>query len=288
LTQTQANKQAEAEAIEARIKELTQAHKVEFALAESPIAERDEVRSVRSLYGSQKKIELAGLGFFKFAERKEARLRAQAKADAAHAKLVAEEDVAQASRQTLLDEDWKLLLNNDAETVMATLTDAFGDNEAKAAVIGVEGAKASVLVLAPDLSVLPERDWSITTAGNLSVKKMTARDRNNYYFDLVFSQLVATLNEGFAVAPGLDHISLVLVRNKANEKLGKVSLECLGFGTSSRGGLAKALVEPTPFSVLMNATDFWDNDIDDNLKMKAMNLKNQPEIAALLEQVEEL
>lgn len=287
-TPTQANKQAEAQAIEARLKELTQAHTVQFEAAQRPIAEREAVRSQGSIYREYKREDLIGVGFFKFAERKSIKLAAQEKAEKAHQELEAAEDVAQAERQAVLDAEWELLLSNDLEILMTTLTDAFGDNEAKAAVLGVEGAKAHVLVLAPDVSVLPERDWSITDAGNLSVKKMTAGQRNNYYFDLVFSQLVATLNEAFAVAPGLKEISLILVRNRANEKLGKIALDCLGFGTASRDSLAKALQEPSPFSIIMQATDFWENDIDDNLKLRAMDLSNQPEIKTLLADVVEL
>lgn len=287
-TPTQANKQAEAQAIEARIKSLTEAHKQIFSVATRAIAGRQATPEVRTLHAGFLKDDLRGIGLFRFAERKAIKAHALIKAEAEKARLEKIQDRLQASAQKVLDAEWELLQNNDPNTVMATLTDAFGDNEAKAAVLEVKGKVASVMVVAPDLSVLPERDWSFTSAGNLSVKKMTARDRDGYYFDLVFSQLVATLNEAFAVAPSIDEINLLLVRNKVHQKLGNVELECLGFGSANRKRMAKALENPFPFGILQAATDYWENAIDGNLKLKAIDLKEEPAIRKLLKDVSEI
>ena len=287
-TPTQANKQAEAQAIEARIKALTEAHKQIFDPATPMVAGRQSTPTVKALQAQFAKIELEGIGFFRFAERKAAKQEALLKAEKEKARLEKIQDGLQAAAQKVLDEEWNLLLKNDPATVMSVLTEAFGDNEAKAAVLDVKGDAVSVMVAAPDLTVLPERDWSFTSAGNLSVKKMTAKDRDSYYFDLVFSQLVATLNEAFAVAPGISEINLVLVRNKVHPKLGTLELECLGFGTASKSKLENALKEPFPFGILQAATGFWENSIDGNLKLKAVDLSHEPNIKKLLKEVTEI
>lgn len=287
-TPTQANKQAEAQAIESRIKSLTEAHKQVFSAASRGIAGRQPTPEIRTLQAEFLKEDLQGVGLFRFAERKAIKSVALTKAEAEKARLEKIQDELQSSAQKVLDLEWELLKKNDPETVMATLTDAFGDNEAKAAVLEVKAKVASVMVVAPDLSVLPERDWSFTSAGNLSVKKMTAKDRDGYYFDLVFSQLVATLNESFAVAPAIDEINLLLVRNKVHPKLGTVELECLGFGTAMRSKMEKSLEQPFPFGILQAATDYWENAIDGNLRLKAVDLSNEPAIKKLMKDVTDI
>lgn len=287
-TPTQANKQAEAQAIEARIKSLTEAHKHVFSPASRQIAGRQQTPSVKSIQAQFLKEDLRGVGLFKFSERKVIKAKAMIKAEAEKIRLEKIQDELQSSAQKVLDYEWSLLQKNDPATVMSILTEAFGDNEAKAAVLEVNGKIASVMVVAPEITVLPERDWSITSAGNISVKKMNAKDRDGYYFDLVFSQLVATLNEAFAVAPAIDEINLVLVRNKIHPKLGTLELECLGFGTALRNNMAKALREPIPFGILQAATKYWENAIDGNLRLKPVDLKSEPAIKKLMKDVTQI
>jgi hypothetical protein len=77
-----------------------------------------------------------------------------------------------ADLQGELDEQWRRLLANDPEIVFATLTEAFEDNEAPAAMAGVHDSEASIVVLVPDVEVVPERMPKLTEAGNLSLAKL--------------------------------------------------------------------------------------------------------------------
>jgi len=287
-TPTQVNKHNEAQQIEARLKELLEAHKVRFQPATRQIVALGSVPDLDRIYKVIFARDVSGIGFFKFKERKQIKAQALEKARLRQARLKALEQVRRLLAQKICDEEWTKLVENDPETLMQVLTEAFGDNEAKSAVLEVDGDSISVIVVAPELEVLPDRDWSYTAAGNLSVKRMTAKSRDYYYFDLIFSQLVATLNEAFAVAPGIQKIKLVLVRNKVHPKLGGVELECLGFGTAERRLLHKFLREPTPFSILNGAVQGWENKIDANLKMKPVKLADEPDIRALLAEVTQI
>ena len=58
--------------------------------------------------------------------------------------------------------------SDDPDTVIATMTEAFGDNEAPAAPIGLDGDELSLAVLVPAGSTVPERMPATTQAGNLT------------------------------------------------------------------------------------------------------------------------
>ena len=73
--------------------------------------------------------------------------RAAARQDAAHAAQVELDDrlrqaqVEQARAQQELDKSWALLTGNDPDTVLATLAEAFEDNEAPAAPVGIDARR---------------------------------------------------------------------------------------------------------------------------------------------------
>jgi hypothetical protein len=54
-----------------------------------------------------------------------------------------------AQLQHQLDERWSQLRGNDPEVVLATLAEAFEDNEAPAAAVAVDGAELDLVVLVP-------------------------------------------------------------------------------------------------------------------------------------------
>lgn len=280
-TPTQSAKLDEARALEAQLKRLTKAHLHVFSPVRKTIATPNPVESVASLNKRYVRQEQRGISVFSFKLRSAARHRGLTLAAEALEHQSQQAQAECALRQKHIDDDWQLLVSNDPGTVVRALTDAFGDNEAKSAAINVHDSTASVMMLVPDSSVLPERDWSITPSGNLSVRKMTAAARDSYYFDMVFSQLLATVNEGFAVAPGVDSIAMVLVRAKGAAKLNRSEFECIGFGTLYRAQLIQNS-ENSPFSIVQNASDGWRENIDNRLKFRAMDLSHEPDIHDLV------
>jgi hypothetical protein len=118
-----------------------------------------------------------------------------------------------------------LLTANDPAVVLETIEEAFEDNEAPAAAVGVEGSELALVMLAPDPSVVPDRMPSTTQAGNLSLRKITKTDAMGYYRQLVCGHVLATLREAFAVAPAVTAARIVVVRRTVAPSAATV--ECL-------------------------------------------------------------
>ena len=111
-----------------------------------------------------------------------------------------------------LDQRWHALCANDPDVVLATLAEAFEDNEAPAAPVGVHGDEVAIVVLVPGLDVVPERMPQTTAAGNLSMPKLTKAKRADFYKLVVCGHLLATCRETFAVAPGVNSVRAAVIR----------------------------------------------------------------------------
>jgi hypothetical protein len=72
------------------------------------------------------------------------------------------------------------LAGNDPDTVLATLAEAFEDNEAPAAAVGIDGAELMLIVLVPDEGTVPEQMPATTQTGNLKLRKLAKA--NGRYF----------------------------------------------------------------------------------------------------------
>ncbi len=285
LTPLQAAKVEDAQSIESDLNRLTKAHLQVWDSPTKPVAELRSVPSIDFLHKRMKKEQLRGIPFYKLGIRKQLKSVCLQQASREHQQLEAAAISEQTELQITLSENWVKLLTNDREVVRQQLTWAFGDNEARSAVLDVQGARATVLVVTPQISVLPEQDWSYTKAGNLSVKKMTVKERNNYYFNLIFSQLVATLKEGFAVCPGIEEITLILANLDQHEDNSRCELLCIGAGTAFRKKLQKVSYGLEPFDILKQSVEYWRINMDAKLKMKPLDLSLEPDIERLLGEI---
>lgn len=286
LTLNQANKLEEAQNIEARLNALTKVHLKNFEQTRKPVAGRRQLPPLDLLAKAYFEKESANIGFFKFNEKQEARTRSESLAKKEYLRLQEIEDKNQIHAQELLDAEWELVIKNDPDTVMNLLANAFGDTEAKAAPLEVIGSTLNMLVLVPAVEILPDRDWSITSAGNLSVRNMKAADRNAYYFELVFSNALAAVYEAFAVAPGIRTINLVILRNGAHPRTGEVKLDCLGFGTILKSKLPARTTQDSPYACLQRGSEFWQAKVESNLKLTPVDLAGHSDIQTLIRTAE--
>lgn len=279
---TDYEKAVEAEEIIATIKRWTEAHKTGFPTVVQPEAPLGPVTSESSLYSVYVKEELAGISIFKRALRAEAKARATSRSQEERARLLAEAKAAQAKQQAELDIEWNKLVGNDPDTLMTVVTEAFGDNDAKASIVQVVGSKMDLLMLAPGTDVLPERMAGVSPTGKLSVKKMTAAQRNEIYYDIIPSQIVATVKEAFSVAPGIDEVNIVAVRLGPK---GIKGLECIGFGTILRTDLVAMGKAATASEALYGHTKYFLANFDAKLAVQPLDLSDHPEVKAFLEQI---
>lgn len=181
---------------------------------------------------------LTGLSIFKRAARKQALADAMQRSAVEIAARRAAEDTERANVQKAPNEAWAALTANEPDVVLSTLEEAFEDNEAPAAAVGVADGEASVVVLVPSTDALPERRPTVTDAGNLSLRKLTKSDKADLYKLLVAGYVLVTIREAFAVAPSLLATRVAVLRASVPDAYGARRLECLLAARFTRQALA--------------------------------------------------
>jgi ribosomal protein L7/L12 len=190
--------------------------------------------------------------------------------------------------QTELDERWKALCGNDPDAVLAILSEAFEDNEAPAAAVGVDGGEVGIVVLVPGIEVVPERMPETTAAGNLSMPKLSKAKRTDYYKIVVCGHLLATIRETCAVAPGITSVRAAVIRMSARDAYGKRRPECLLAARFARAAMDGVLWDQTDAARIVNdiSTDLLLRVKGQSAELAPLDLSGEPELALLLDRVD--
>lgn len=166
--------------------------------------------------------------------------------------LAAESARLQAVREQLASEAqqwWQALISNDEATVCEAVNIAFSDNPAAGCAVGVDGPVLSVVMRQQDLDSLPTQTPGLTPSGRPTLKNLTKRDKTLWWLTSMGSNIVATLKEGFATAPGTTAIDLaVLTRLPDTQRLGFVAY----------GRWTREAIESTPWRQPEDALRFLD------------------------------
>ena len=202
-------------------------HRVQFEPSRRPVAPPLRTVEPHATDRRHLKAALAGVSFWDFASRRQAKAAAAEATQRDLAQDAARRAQGQQARQAELDRTWALLNDNDSEVVHEVLTAAFEDNDAPAAVVGVEDGTAHVVVLVPDAEVLPDRYPTTTPAGNLSLRRMSKTDRSALYRTLVAGHVLVTVKEACAVVPRLAGVRAVAIRIPRHDAYGKAVVEPL-------------------------------------------------------------
>jgi hypothetical protein len=124
-----------------------------------------------------------------------------------------------ASEQAVLDDEWQKLNANDPSVTLSVLEEAFADNEAPAAAIDCDGDRTTVVMqFVPPEAIVPERKPSRTPTGKRTLKKRTKTEINALYLEALGSNVLATVKETFAVAPGTEVVQILVVRRETDKK----------------------------------------------------------------------
>lgn len=225
--QAEADKAREAQRLAAIFQEIITLHRHDFPPVERPVAPMPELPDPDAVRQWHEKNALRGVGIFDRARRATARQQA---AQAAQAELNDRWRQAQAQQvqaQQELDAQWARLAGNDPDTVLATLAEAFEDNEAPAAPAGIDGTELSLIVLVPGEDAVPERLPATTQAGNLTLRKLPKSERSAFYLLLIAGHVLVTLREAFAVAPGIQAVRVIAIRRGGPGIYGQPALECM-------------------------------------------------------------
>jgi hypothetical protein len=227
-TAAQAPRTERARALADAFLKILNVHRAEFVAAAPPVAPPPPSPDRAAIYQHYEKNALAGLSVFKRSQRAEATRQAAASTEAEVQRLWTEACQRQQQWQQYLDDRWRRLCANDPDVVIETLEEAFEDNEAPAAAVGANSDEVSLVVLvAPAEDAIPEQMPTTTQAGNLSLRKLPQRDRADYFKQFVCGQVLVTIREAFAVAPGLKSATVAAIRNDGKDAYGKPRVSCI-------------------------------------------------------------
>jgi hypothetical protein len=260
-------------------------HRVDFPPAQRPVAPEPAAPDQAAIYHHYEKQALTGIGMFKRAERSAAKQTAASWAEAEVNRQWQALKDQQAQWQQKLDHHWHLLCGNDPDVVLQTLAEAFEDNEAASAAVGIDGGEVSLILLVPPASqAVPEQMPSQTAAGNLSLKKITQTTKADFYKQFVSGQVLVTLREAFAVAPGLTSARVVVLRNDGRNVYGHLTLPCLGAFNVARQALDGVRWNDADAVDILNAIarEKLVSQTGRSKELTPIDLTTEPEIAALL------
>ncbi|SNT49914.1 hypothetical protein SAMN05421812_107261 [Asanoa hainanensis] len=264
-------------------------HRVDFPNAQRPIAPEPNPPDRAAIYRHYEQHTLAGVGVFKRAERASAKQQAAAWTEAEAARQWAVLKSQQAHWQQELDRQWQALVSNDPDSVLRTLAEAFEDNEAASAAVGVDADEVSLVVLVPPASqAIPEQMPGRTAAGNLSMKKITQTDKADFFKQFVCGQVLVTLREAFAVAPGLRAARVIVLRNDGHDPYGRPNMPCLLAVSVTRRALEGVRWHDADAIDILNAAahETLMAQKGRSKELSPLDLTDEPDIAALIASVD--
>lgn len=202
---------------------------------------------------------------------------------------MAEEDrrvAERASGQAALDEEWRQLNANDPTIMLSILEQAFADNEAPAAAIDCDRDRTTVVMqfVQPE-AIVPERKPAHTPTGKRTLKKRTKTEVNALYLQALGSNVLATVKEAFAVAPGTNVVQMLVVRREIDKRhAGK--LAAIYVGEFDRSGYAGASGSRDPGRALDLATESALNLKGKTEAVSPIDLAGREDLSSVLSQVE--
>jgi len=191
-------------------------------------------------------------------------------------------DAARAEEQQVLDAAWAKLQANDPEVTLPALEEAFADNEAPAAAIDCEGDQTTVVMqFSGPEAIVPERKPARTPTGKRTLKKRTKTEINALYLEALGSNVLATVKEAFAVAPGTEVVQILAIRRETDGKRSG-ELTAIYVGEFDRAGYEGASGSREPARALVDATESQLSLKGKTAQVAPLDLKESPDLQALL------
>lgn len=275
------------EQIRQREREIKSLHLRRFDPAEPPVAPPPGPLAEDEIRARHVAAALEGLGFFKRSARRDAKATAFAAAEEEISNLGVLQERERSDFQRQLDERWKRLLENDPEVVLPTLEAAFEDNAAPAAAVNLEGDEVSILMRAPSIGSVPSERYTITDAGNPSIRKRTKTDRVGYHNLLICGHVCLTLKETFAIAPSVMSARVVVVRADLDGKYSVAGYSCILATVVERQRFGAATWRPGNAGDVLNKVASMQraNQRGQVLELSPIPLGDEPDLRLLLEVV---
>jgi hypothetical protein len=190
-----------------------------------------------------------------------------------------------ASEQAELDAEWARLQANEPMTTIVALEQAFADNESPAAPINCEGNRTTVVMqFSQPEEIVPERKPAFTPGGKRTLKKRTKTEINVLYLEALGSNVLATVKEAFAVAPGTEIVQMLVIRREVDKKHDP-ELSAIYVGEFDRAHYDDASGSRQPDKALLLASESMLNLKGKTEQVAPLDLSNHPELPEVLDQV---
>lgn len=278
------SKEEQADQLRAAMDELLNRHRREFPPARAPEAPPPPEVNAASVAARHRKQALAGLGPFQRTRRRHARADARVAADHEIGQLESECHHLHRHLQQRLDRGWQRLLRNDPATVLSALTEAFGDNEAPAAAVGVVGSEVSLVTVVPGAEAMPERQPGWTAAGNLTLTKLTQTQRGALHATTTAAHVLLTVREAFAVAPGLRSARVLALRHTGADSYGKPRIAPIMATRLERGRLEGVQWQRAGAAEILQdaSSELLTRTRRGTATLLALDLRGEPQLGAFL------
>ncbi|MBB4742693.1 DNA polymerase III epsilon subunit-like protein [Actinoplanes octamycinicus] len=241
------------------IKRLTRAHREDFASARPRIAVPAPLPDRQSVYRHYEQHALQGVRFFDRAGRARARQTAADYTDQWIALQQVESEAQRAAQQAGFDDQWRRLASNDQDTVLGVLASAFDGVPAyvPVAIMHVDDDRTTLALVAATDSALP--------AG------LTGVQRAQVHTAMVKSHSLAAVRQTFALAPGIQSVRAVVVRNDLRRpcilafSLARAAIEHIRWDTADADEIIEAwashvCLRPEPHGELGAIDDLLDEE----------------------------
>jgi hypothetical protein len=263
-------------------------HRTEFPPATPPVAPPSPQLDEAEVMQRHLSDRMVGVGRFDRSGRAAARAAAEAGARAELDARRRDQELERSHYQQGLDALWALLVGNDPDVVLWALAEAFEDNDAAAAPVGVVGDEASLVVWVPSPVDLPDRMPGVTDAGNVSLRKMTRRESADLYRLMVCGYVLVTIKEAFAVAPGLGAVRIVAVRRTTPDAYGRCETEAVLAARFTRASLQGVRWDDADSTAVVRDTadELTVRTQGASEELTALDLADQPDLAAAIAAVD--
>jgi hypothetical protein len=282
-----ADKAQQAQVLASAIQSIRTLHHREFPLVQRLVVPHPPRPDHAAIMQRRMNDALARVSIFRRSTRKAAQAAAELATRMECSELEAAGEAEYRAIQQETDKLWQRLITNEPEVVLAVLSHAFQNSSAHPAPLGVWDLEAHLALLAPDLAALPERHPTTTAAGNLSLKKFTKGEMVDLYKQLVAGLVLATVKEGFAVAPGVTEIRIVVLRNPPADAYGKTRPEAILGARLARAALnGVRWTKADALTILSEISSELVTRIAGPSKaLTPLDLKTEPAIARLIDVV---
>lgn len=232
-----------------------------------------------------KKEALRGISVFDWTARRAAKEKGRGAAQAEIQQEVERRATEHAAAEAELDAAWERLLANDPQTALLALEEAFEDNHAPAVPVDCAQGEATIVMIYPAPSIVPDQKAAVTPSGKPTIHRRSKTEQYELYAQSLASNILATVREGFAVAPGLRRIVILSVA-KDTAVGGIPTISAIAVT-----GFDKALVDEfnwdrlDPWRTIEAATPALINRGGRAGELAPLDLTSEPDIASVVKQV---